>query len=187
MAGASKAGVRRRVCAACLHQRRSPSQAHKTRQDACLRLPSTRQTDQGLCNSEGSRVRAATWRTRHNPSTVGLPAPPLTAPCVCALLAAPPPARIPYRRPRAVHPYRCPARTQRPACVRVEAAMGRRHRRRRWGEGACEVGVPPSRRSRPTSHAAAHPLATSPACHPGYASRLVRHELRLKYLPVTPP
>ena len=81
-----------------------------------------RQTGIACAGEQQTRVTSAylaTLQTRPNPSTVGLPAPPPTAPCACAPPAASPPARMPCRRPPARHfPHRCPTQPQCPACVR---------------------------------------------------------------------
>ena len=139
-----------------------------------------RQTGIACAGEQQTRVTSAylaTLQTRPNPSTVGLPAPPPTAPCACAPLAAPPPARMPCCRPPAYHfPHRCPTRPPRPACVR--SLPMRPHASADTALHRAAARAPPHRRlrgrhadarMRPTSHTAARPRsrpASLAARHP---------------------
>ena len=135
-----------------------------------------RQTGIACAGEQQTRVTSAylaTLQTRPNPSTVGLPAPPPTAPCACAPLAAPPPARMPCCRPPAYHfPHRCPTRPPRPACVR--SLPMRPHASADTALHRAAARAPPHRRlrgrhadarMRPTSHTAARPRS-GPAAWP---------------------
>ena len=144
-----------------------------------------RQTGIACAGEQQTRVTSAylaTLQTRPNPSTVGLPAPPPTAPCACAPPAAPPPARMPCRRPPARHfPHRCPTQPQCPACVR---SLPMRPTPR-----LCLHRAPPRRRR----HAACAPPAAPKSCSrrrcqstpPPPRPGIVRREVQIRAVTVT--
>jgi len=128
---------------------------------------------------QGSRARASSRQGSPRPTLRpckraptpaapwGWPAPPPTAPCACAPLAAPPPAGMPCCRPPAYHfPHRCPTRPPRPACDRslpmrpyasADTALHRAAARAPPHRRASVRGRHADARMRPTSHTAARP------------------------------